>query len=148
VKDHNQPVKPFHKSFPDFITDPLRCVDTRFFISPQHLHSRIITNCLRSDEHGLEQDLLSLPEYSLNSEVEDLQTRISNRVSMCTEVCLSVMAQPPHQTRGRSFQCSPLPTVFLEEKFLAWLEVVSVLRDVGGAVVALERLVSWLQRFV
>ena len=29
-KDSNQAVKPFHKSFPDFITDPSRC-DARFF---------------------------------------------------------------------------------------------------------------------
>jgi len=27
-KDPNDPVQPFHKSFPDFITDPTRCVDT------------------------------------------------------------------------------------------------------------------------
>jgi hypothetical protein len=35
--------------------------------------------------------------------------------------------------------------IFLEEKFLAWLEVVSVLGAVRGAVVALEQLVPWLQ---
>ena len=27
-EDSDQPVKPFHKSFPDFITDPSRCTDS------------------------------------------------------------------------------------------------------------------------
>ena len=35
---------------------------------------------------------------------------------------------------------------FLEEKFLAWLEVVSVLGAARGAVIALEQLMSWLQK--
>ena len=32
----NEPVQSFHKSFPDFIMDPTRCIDTRFCISPDH----------------------------------------------------------------------------------------------------------------
>ena len=45
-EDSNQPVKPFYKSFPDFITDPL-CCDTRFCVSPGRLHLELATNCLR-----------------------------------------------------------------------------------------------------
>ena len=33
-EDVNHPVRPFHKSFPDFITDPTRCINPRFHISP------------------------------------------------------------------------------------------------------------------
>ena len=57
-EDSGQPVKPFHKSFPDFITDPSRCTDSRFYISPGHLHLELVTNCLRAMNNGLEQDLL------------------------------------------------------------------------------------------
>jgi hypothetical protein len=39
----------------------------------------------------------------------------------------------------------PYLRIFLEEKFLAWLEVVSAVGAVGGAVVALERLTLWLE---
>jgi hypothetical protein len=81
-EDSNQPVKPFHKSFPDFITDPSRCTDTRFYISPPHLHFELATNCLRVMNEGLKQNLLSLPDYTLNSEVEDLQTRINDHISL------------------------------------------------------------------
>ena len=33
-EDTDHPVRPFHKSFPDFITDPARCTDPRFYVSP------------------------------------------------------------------------------------------------------------------
>ena len=78
----NNPVKPFHKSFPDFITDPSRCTDPRFCISPQDSHLELATNCLRLMNDGLEQDLLSLPDYALNSEVKDLETRINDHISV------------------------------------------------------------------
>ena len=45
-EDHNQPVQPFHKSFSDFITDPTRCADTQFYISPNH-HTELVLHCLK-----------------------------------------------------------------------------------------------------
>jgi hypothetical protein len=58
-EDFNQPVKPFHKSFPDFITDPSRCTDTRFYISPGNLHLELAMNCLRvmNDGFGTEPSI-------------------------------------------------------------------------------------------
>jgi hypothetical protein len=136
-EDFNQPVKPFHKSFPDFITDPSRCADTRFYISPQHLHFELATNCLRVMNDGLEQDLLSLPEYALNSEVEDLQSRIDGRVSIALQYACRSWHNHLTETRGDVTDILSHLRVFLEEKFLAWLEVLSVLKDVG------ERLLHW-----
>ena len=144
-EDSSQPVKPFHKSFPDFITDPSRCTDTRFCISPKNLHLELTTNCLRVMNDGLEQNVLSLPDYALNSEVKDLETRINNRISDALRyACLS---WHNHLTRtgGDAIDVISHLRIFLEEKFLAWLEVVSVLGAVRGAVAALEQLVLWLQ---
>ena len=73
-EDFDQPIKCFHK-FPDFITDPSLCTDTRFCISPQNLHLELAMNFLRIANDGLEQDL---PDYALNSEARGLQTRIYN----------------------------------------------------------------------
>jgi hypothetical protein len=84
-EDFNQPVKPFHKSFPDFLTDPSRCTSPRFCISPGHQHSELVKNCLRLMNDQLEQDLLSLPEYALNSEVKDLPARVNDRVSIALQ---------------------------------------------------------------
>jgi hypothetical protein len=144
-EDFSQPVKSFHKSFPDFITDPSRCTNTRFHISPPHLHTELITNCLRLMNDGLEQNLLSLPDYALNSEVEDLQTRIDGHISPVLQYACQSWHNHLTKTTGDVTNVISHLHVFLEEKFLAWLEVVSVLGATRGAVVALEQLMSWLQ---
>jgi len=143
--DFTQPVKPFHKSFPDFITNPSRCTDTRFYISPNKMHLELVMGCLRMMNDGLEQNLLSLPDYTLNSEVEDLETRICDCISITLRyACLSWHNHLTGMEGDVSGVVSYL-RIFLEEKFLAWLEVVSVIGAVGGAAVGLERLVTWLQ---
>jgi hypothetical protein len=144
-EDFSQPVKPFHKSFPDFITNSSRCTNTRFYISPGHLHLELVINCLRVMNDGLEQNLLSLPDYTLNSEVEDLQTRIDNHISGALQYACQFWHNHLTETRGDVTSVISALKSFLEEKFLAWLEVVSVIGAVRGAVVALERLVPWLQ---
>ena len=144
-EDFDQPVKPFHRSFPDFITNPSRCTNTKFYISSGHLHFELIVGCLRVMNDGLEQNLLSLPNYALNSDVKDLQTRVDN----CTSVTLRYACQSWHnhltKTGGDIASVIFHLHIFLEEKFLAWLEVVSALGAVRGAVAALEQLISWLQ---
>ena len=144
-EDANQPVKPFHKSFPDFITDPSRCVDTRFLVSPDSLHTELATNCLRLMNDGLEQDLLSLPEYALNSEVKDLQTRIDGQISIALQYACRSWYNHLAGTREETTDVIRHLHMFLEVKFLAWLEVLSVLGDVGSAFASLEKLMIWLQ---
>ncbi|KAF9643346.1 hypothetical protein BDM02DRAFT_3191803 [Thelephora ganbajun] len=144
-EDSSQPVKPFHKSFPDFITDPSRCTDLRFRISPRSLHLEPAMNYLRVMNDGLERNLLSLPDYALNSEVEDLETRIDNRISDALRYACRSWHSHLTKAEGDVTEVISHLRVFLEEKFLAWLEVLSVLGTVGGAIVGLEQLISRLQ---
>ena len=145
-EDSNQPVKPFHKSFPDFITNPSRCTDARFYISPNEMHLELVMSCLRMMNDGLQQNLLSLPNYALNSEVEDLETRIDDHVDIALRYACRSWHNHLTRTEGDLSGVVLYLRVFLEEKFLAWLEVVSVIGAVGGAVVALENLMLWLQK--
>lgn len=145
-EDSNKPVKPFHKSFPDFIVDPLRCADPRFCVSPEQLHFELVTDCLRLMNDRLEQNLLSLPEYALNSEVEDLQARIGNHISIALQYACRSWHNHLIETRGDITEIIAHLRFFLETKFLAWLEVLSVLGDVGSVSVALEKLMFWLQK--
>ena len=144
-EDFTQPVKPFHKSFPDFITNSSRCTDTRFYISPKSLHLELVVNCLRMMNDGLKQNLLSLPDYALNSEVEDLEMRISGRISIALRYACLSWHNHLTKTEGDVSGVVSYLWIFLEEKFLAWLEVVSVIGAVGEAVVALENLMPWLE---
>ena len=143
-EDCNHPVKPFHKSFPDFITDPSRC-DKRFLVSPECLHFELATNCLGLMNKELEENMLSLPEYALNSEVKDLETRIGARISIGLQYACRSWYHHLAETRGEVSDLISHLHHFLEEKFLVWLEVLSVLGDVGSASDGLEKLIIWLQ---
>ena len=143
-EDSNQPVKPFHKSFPDFITDPARC-NSRFLVSPGHLHLELGAKCLRLMIDKLEQNLLSLPEYALNSEVEDLQARIDRRISTALQYACRSWYNHVAEIEGDIADVTPHLRTFLENKFLGWLEVLSVLGDLRNSTVGLEKLIVWLQ---
>ena len=137
-------VQPFHKSFPDFITDPSRC-DPRFLVSTESLHLQLATGCMILMNTKLERDLLLLPEYALNSEIEDLQARIGRRISVGLQYACRSWHNHLAETRGDIGDLISHVRVFVEEKFLAWLEVLSVLGGVGSASVALEKLMVWLE---
>ena len=142
----DRPVKCFHKSFPDFITDPSRCADTRFYISPGNVHLEVAINCLRMMNAGLEWNILSLPDYALNSEVKDLQTRIKDRISISLQYACRSWHSHLTSTTGDVTDAVSYLRIFLEEKFLCWLEVLSAVGAVGGAAVTLERLMPWLRK--
>ena len=143
--DADSPVLPFHKSFPDFITDPLRCSNKRFHVSPENCHLKLALNCLELMNKSLEQNLLSLPDYALNSEVEDLQTRIGDCLSIALQYACKSWYSHLAEARGDVTAIVSALRSFLQEGFLAWLEVLSVIGAVRDAVIALEKLVRWLQ---
>lgn len=143
--DPNHPVKTFHKSFPDFITDPTRCLNRRFYISPGTLHLQLAINCLKSMNNTLKQNFLSLPDYALNSEVEDLPERVKDHISTTLEYACKSWHNHLNEARGDTGYVLHDLHYFLKEKFLPWLEVVSVLGVVRDAVVALKSLILWLQ---
>ena len=140
--DH--PVRSFHKSFPDFITDPSRCLDKRFFISSPDHHTELAVRCLTLMTRELEKDVCSIPDYALNSEVEDLPERVKNRIGEPLRyACRSwykhlIVAE--HQIEAVTSALHQ----FLEEKFLFWLEVLSVLGAARDAVRGLDATTKWL----
>ena len=144
-EDPTQPVKPFHKSFPDFITNLTCCTNTRFNISPGQIHLELLMNCLRVMNKGLAKNLLSLPDYALNSEVKDLETRIENCISIPLQYACKFWHHHLAETGGGVADIISSLGVFLKENFLAWLEVVSVLGATNGAVTALGQLIPWIQ---
>jgi len=144
-EDPDLSVLPFHKSFPDFITDPLRCPDKRFHVSPSAGHLKLALNCLKLMDIGLEQNLLLLPNYALNSEVKDLQAGIKNHISTALKYACQSWHNHLTEVRGDITAIVPALQNFLEVGFLAWLEVLSVIGAARDAVIALEKLMPWLR---
>jgi hypothetical protein len=146
-EDANHPVRPFHKSFPDFITDPTRCINQRFHIFPPNHHLQLLIGCLGLMDRELERNMCKLPEATINSEVGDLQYRAEQHISTALQyACKSwhkhFTGDMVHQPKFTSALCR-----FLEKKFLFWLEVLSVLGATREAVVALGVVAKWLKVF-
>ena len=143
-KDPHEPVQPFHKSFPDFITDPARCVDVRFYVPPDY-HLKLALNCLEIMGKQLKRNICSIPDYTLNSGVEDLSDRIKESgVPGALEYACRSWAKHLITTEGQIEDVVTALQSFLEGKFLFWLEVLSVLGAVGNAAYALTMAINWL----
>ena len=148
LQDENYPVQPFHKSFPDFIVDPTRCTNQRFCISPPNHHSELLIGCIELMNQRLERNICKIPDSVTNLEVEDLQERTKLSIGQSLQYgCESwhkhfvgAHKAPPH-----AFRITSVLHQFLEEKFLFWLEVLSVLGTTRNAVDALEAAAIWLE---
>jgi hypothetical protein len=82
------PIRVCHKSFSDFLTDPGRCKDTRFFINPSVHHREILLSCLDLMKERLKKNICGLDDYASLEKVKDLPTRRKTRIGDALEyVC-------------------------------------------------------------
>ena len=70
--DKHDPIQIFHKSFPDFLTDPLRCTNVKFFVNPKIHHAEILLSCLNLMKERLKRNICELDDFAILSEVKDL----------------------------------------------------------------------------
>jgi WD40 repeat protein len=137
-KDVNVRVLPFHKSFPDFITNPTRCINKRFYISPSDHHLELLVGCLNLMGRRLEENMCGLPDAVTNDEVDNLDEKVRLSIDGGLKyACESWHKHLVDECTARAPEVSSALHRFLGEKFLCWLEVLSVLGSVGEAVDAL-----------
>lgn len=131
------PVRPFHKTFPDFIVDPARCTDKRFLISPLDRHPRLLMRCLKLMSRRLLKNMCNLPGAVTNSEVEDLQERAEQYIDEALRYACNSWQKHLLDARTVPVHAHTITSIlhrFLEQKFLVWLKALSVLgtvRNVG-----------------
>ena len=143
-EDVDRPVRPFHKSFPDFIIDPTRCASPRFHIHPPDHHSELLIGCLDLMNQKLEPNMCKLPDGVINSEVDDLRERTDKNIDHALQY--ACRSWHKHLLGTSSAHTSKIASVlhrFLERKFLFWLEVLSVLGAARGAIDALDVAAGW-----
>ena len=145
--DPTHPVRPFHKSFPAFITDSTRCLNKRFHVSVPDHQTELLACCLGFMVQGLERNVCKLPDETTNSRIDGLQCRINP----CTNYALQYACRSwyKHLTgagQEASHASTIVPTIqrFLEEKFIVYLETLSTLCSARDAVHALAATRKWL----
>ena len=142
------PVRPFHKSFSDFIVDPDRCTNQRFHIFPPPHHSQLLMGCLDLMFQTLEKNMCKLPDAVANSDVSDMEKRTDQYISPALQyACRSWYTHLVNKHKIPVSRPDITSTLhrFLETKFLMWLEVLSVLGAARNAVYALQTTVDWLE---
>ena len=141
-EDSDFPVRPFHKSFPDFITDPVRCINPRFRVRPSDQHAELLAGCLELMNQRLKQNICKLPDGVMNSEVSDLEERIEQHVDPALQYACKSWYK--HLVGTIPVHIVPILHHFLEKNFLFWLEVLSVLDSAREAVDALGVVAKFL----
>ena len=141
-EDAHRPVRPFHKSFPDFIVDPDRCTNSRFHVHPSDQHATISVRCLELMNRRLKQNMCQPPEGVINSEVDNLKERTEHYIHKALEyACRSwhrhLVDKMPARTVEILYQ-------FLTKMYPFWSKVLSVIGAVREAVDALEATAKWL----
>ena len=144
--DPHGPVRQFHKAFSEFITDPSRCTDPRFYIPPDS-NIELFMCCIDLMKKSLKRNMCSTSGYTLNSEVDGLSEGIEESgVNGGLEYACRFWYKHLVATGCRTPEALSALRHFLEEKFVFWLEALSVLGAVGDAVRALTATLRWLNQ--
>ena len=112
----DQPVLPFHKSFPDFIVDPARCTDPRFRISPPDQHAELLVGCLKLMNRNLGWGLL---DEFINAEDKDNSSLTEQYIDKSLKyACTSRYKHFDKIESTQRLKIMPILRRFLEEKQL------------------------------
>jgi hypothetical protein len=141
-EDLNQPVRPFHRSFHEFIADAARCTNPRFRISPPDQHAELLVGCLGLMNTQLQQNMCKLQDGVINAEVTDLKEMAEQYIGGTLEYACTSWHK--HLRSTQKSKITPILHDFLEKKFLFWLEALSVFGATREAVDALKRAEKWL----
>ena len=147
-EDINDPVLPSHNSFSNFIVDPNRCTNKRFYVSPSDHHPRLLVGCLNLMVRTLEGNMCKIPDGAANSDIDDLEQRVERYIDPALRyACGSWHTHlvDPRATSVDTSNITPIIHEFLESKLLLWLEVLSVIGAVRNAVDALQTVANWLE---
>jgi len=130
-------VRLIHPSFHDFLVDGNRCDDANFVVNAQVQHALLAERCLRVLD-TLVPNICKIGDHSLdNQEVGDLSSRITAifRPTCSTPVDIG----RPHLAKSHmNNEILALATRLLLASFLNWLEVMSLLGELGSAITALQ----------
>ena len=139
------PVRIFHKSFPDFLTDPGRCKDERFFVNPSVHHQEILLLCLDIMK-GLKRDICNLGRYTSLSEVTDLPTHRTACIGDAMEYACCFWTKHllgiPDSGPGVN-EVKEAIDEFFTTRLLFWIEVLSLVGKLDIGVYALNDIEQW-----
>jgi len=148
------PVRVFHKSFPDFLTNSGRCTDHWFFIDPS-AHKEVLFACLNVMKR-LKRNICKLDDLAVLSKIEDLPTLRATYIGKTLEYACQYwthhLAKIPSNSDGGEDMQKAIED-FFTTGFLFWVEVLILMGNLEISVHALHNIEQWymlvsqIQRF-
>ena len=142
--DASLPIIPLHTSFRDFLTSKDKSGD--FYVDDCDAHDQLAHSCLNlllDPVDGLKFNICELEtSYLANVDVEDLNTRVDEHVPPALLYACRFWDAHLKQADFKTDLFRKVETV-LKEKFLFWLETLSLTRNIGLAPSAFATLNMW-----
>jgi NACHT domain len=137
-----------HLSFAEFLTDPDRCRDFRFFIDRGEQHRTMTDVCMLIMKQNLRFNICGLESsYFRNDEISDLPERISNFIP--SHLLYSCRFWADHLseaiTSENAQDIGKDINEFLHTYFLYWLEIMSVIKEVPQSRATLAMLIPLIE---
>jgi hypothetical protein len=143
--DDSLPIIPLHTSFRDFLTNKDKSGD--FYVDVRDAHHELAHSCLNlllNPVNGLKFNICKLEtSYLANDDVEDLNTRVDQHVPPALLYSCRFWDDHLKHTDFKTDLFRKVETLF-KEKFLFWLEALSLTRIIGLAPSAFANLNIWL----
>jgi hypothetical protein len=140
------PVCIYHKSFPDFITDPERCEDPRFFVDPVVHHVEILLSCLNFMGEKLKRNICNLDDYAVLSDIKNLPAHQKTYIGDPLKYACWFWARHLVEIPSSSHDIEEVHKAidgFFTSCLLFWIEVLSLTRNLGAGVHALDNVQQW-----
>ena len=140
------PIRVFHKSFPDFLLDPARCEDERFYVDPSGHHVEILLACLRLMERRLKKNMCNLDDHAALSEVKDLSARKKDHIGDALEYACQFWTKHlqgiPHSSPN-TVEVQKAIDQFFTKHLLHWIEALALMRNLSVGVHAMNDVDQW-----
>ena len=138
-----QAAKVQHASFADYLTDVSRCGSRPWFIDVSAHHQSLALGCFQIMKEGLKFNICELEtSHVSNDDVFDLDDRIQSHVPVYLAYACRFWADHLQETKFTTGTLSDLDD-FLSHRFLFWLEVLSLTKEVHIASPALLSTAEW-----
>jgi hypothetical protein len=146
VVPESEAIHIIHPSFSDFLVDPGRCPDERFYIEPIPHHCQLAKACLRHMSRSLHRDMCHMGRIPLmNADILDLDDRLSRYIPEDLQYACRFWAEHLYKSPIDDSELYEMVRVFMFDHLLHWLEVLSLLCVLDGAVITLRTAQSWVK---
>ena len=147
--DPTTPVRLFHASFRDFLTDRARSGE--FFIDPNGIQQDLAISALASMKIGLQFNICGLQSsYLPNSDVPDLAQRIRKRISPHLSYSCRFWTAHVHGATFDTLLANELRSFFKDQRLLFWFEALGLLGcidEVRVTLAAASKLIEVSERY-